>query len=155
MADQSVVMQDGIVEQMGAPLELYDRPDNKFVAGFIGSPAMNFLEGTLKVNGGEPWVETASGARLPVASAPASANGKMVTYGIRPEHLEFADDGIEAEIVVVEPTGSETQIVARIGTQDIIAIFRDRRHVEPGDKIHLRPRAASAHLFDKDTGKRI
>ena len=155
MADKIVVMQDGIVEQMGAPLELYDRPDNKFVAGFIGSPAMNFLEGTLKVNGGEPWVETASGARLPVASAPASANGKMVTYGIRPEHLEFADDGIEAEIVVVEPTGSETQIVARIGTQDIIAIFRDRRHVEPGDKIHLRPRAASAHLFDKDTGKRI
>jgi multiple sugar transport system ATP-binding protein len=155
MADKIVVMQDGIVEQMGAPLELYDRPDNKFVAGFIGSPAMNFLEGTLKVNGGEPWVETASGARLPVASAPASANGKMVTYGIRPEHLEFADDGIEAEIVVVEPTGSETQIVARIGTQDIIAIFRDRRHVEPGDKGHLRPRAASAHLFDKDTGKRI
>jgi multiple sugar transport system ATP-binding protein len=155
MADKIVVMQDGIVEQMGAPLELYDHPENKFVAGFIGSPAMNFLEGTLKVNGGQPWVETASGARLPVAEAPASANGKAVTYGIRPEHLEFADDGIEAEIVVVEPTGSETQIVARIGTQDIIAIFRDRRHVEPGDKIHLRPRAASAHLFDKDTGKRI
>ena len=155
MADKIVVMQDGIVEQMGAPLELYDLPDNKFVAGFIGSPAMNFLEGTLKINGGEPWVETANGARLPVAAAPQAANGKAVTYGIRPEHLEFADDGIEAEIIVVEPTGSETQIVARIGTQDIIAIFRDRRHVEPGDKVHLRPRASAAHLFDKDTGKRI
>ncbi|MDB5619590.1 sn-glycerol-3-phosphate ABC transporter ATP-binding protein UgpC [Tardiphaga sp.] len=155
MADKIVVMQDGIVEQMGAPLELYDRPDNKFVAGFIGSPAMNFLEGTLKVNGGQPWVETANGARLPVAAAPAASNGKAVTYGIRPEHLEFADDGIEAEIIVVEPTGSETQIVARIGTQDIIAIFRDRRQVAPGDKVHLRPRASAAHLFDKDTGKRI
>jgi multiple sugar transport system ATP-binding protein len=155
MADKIVVMQDGIVEQMGAPLELYDRPDNKFVAGFIGSPAMNFLEGTLKVNGGEPWVETASGAKLPVAVAPASANGKAVTYGIRPEHLEFADDGIEAEIIVVEPSGSETQIVARIGTQDIIAVFRDRRVVHPGDKVHLRPRASAAHLFDKDTGKRL
>jgi multiple sugar transport system ATP-binding protein len=155
MADKIVVMQDGIVEQMGAPLELYDRPDNKFVAGFIGSPAMNFLEGTLKVNGGEPWVETANGARLPVAAAPAASNGKAVIYGIRPEHLEFADDGIESEIVVVEPTGSETQIVARIGTQDIIAIIRDRRQVEPGDQIRLRPRASVAHLFDKDTGKRM
>jgi multiple sugar transport system ATP-binding protein len=155
MADKIVVMQDGIVEQMGAPLELYDRPDNKFVAGFIGSPAMNFLEGTLKVNGGEPWVETANGARLPVAAAPAASNGKAVIYGIRPEHLEFADDGIESEIVVVEPTGSETQIVARIGTQDIIAIIRDRRQAEPGDQIRLRPRASVAHLFDKDTGKRM
>jgi multiple sugar transport system ATP-binding protein len=78
-----------------------------------------------------------------------------VVYGIRPEHLEFADDGIEAEVVVVEPTGSETQIVARIGTQDIIAIFRDRRAVQPGEKIHLRPRPSAAHLFDKETGKRL
>jgi multiple sugar transport system ATP-binding protein len=78
-----------------------------------------------------------------------------VTYGIRPEHLEFADDGIEAEVVVVEPTGSETQIVARIGTQDIIAIFRDRRSVAPGDRIRLKPRAAAAHLFNSTTGKRL
>ena len=155
MADKIVVMQDGIVEQMGAPLELYDRPENKFVAGFIGSPAMNFLEGTLKVNGGQPWVETANGAKLPITAAPAAGNDKAVTYGIRPEHLEFADDGIEAEVVVVEPMGSETQVVARIGTQDIIAIFRDRRSVQPGDRIHLRPRPTAAHLFDKDTGKRL
>ena len=58
-------------------------------------------------------------------------------------------------MVVVEPTGSETQIVARIGTQDIIAIFRDRRTVNPGDRIHLKPRASAAHLFDKETGKRL
>jgi multiple sugar transport system ATP-binding protein len=155
MADKIVVMQDGIVEQMGAPLELYDHPENKFVAGFIGSPAMNFLEGTLKVNGGQPWVETANGAKLPITAAPEAGNDKPVTYGIRPEHLEFADDGIEAEVIVVEPMGSETQVVARIGNQDIIAIFRDRRPVAPGDKIHLRPRANSAHLFDKETGKRV
>ena len=92
---------------------------------------------------------------MTIAAAPATSNDKAVTYGIRPEHLEFADDGIEAEVIVVEPTGSETQIVARIGTQDIIAIFRDRRPVAPGDKIHLRPRATSAHLFDKDSGKRM
>jgi multiple sugar transport system ATP-binding protein len=155
MADKIVVMQDGIVEQMGAPLELYDHPDNKFVAGFIGSPAMNFLEGTLKANGGQPFVETANGAKLPLKTAPSASDGRPVTYGIRPEHLDIADDGIEAEIVVVEPTGSETQIVARIGTQDIIAVLRDRTMVTPGEKIHLKPRASAAHLFDKDSGKRL
>ncbi len=76
-------------------------------------------------------------------------------YGIRPEHLELASDGVEAEVVVVEPTGSETQIVARVGTQDVIAVFRDRHAVSPGEKIHLTPRASAAHLFDRDTGKRL
>jgi multiple sugar transport system ATP-binding protein len=104
---------------------------------------------------GSAWVETANGAKLPLAGTPTTADGKTVTYGIRPEHLEFGDDGIEAEVIVVEPMGSETQVVARIGTQDIIAIFRDRRPVAPGDKIHLKPRANSAHLFDKETGKRV
>jgi multiple sugar transport system ATP-binding protein len=161
MADKIVVMQDGIVEQMGSPLELYDHPDNKFVAGFIGSPAMNFLEGKLVMSGSNGsashWVETANGARLPIETAPHASNGQAVVYGIRPEHLEFGTggDGIDAEVVVVEPTGSETQIVARIGKQDIIAVFRDRRAVAPGDIIHLKPRASAAHLFDKDTGKRL
>ncbi|MGX7741152.1 ABC transporter ATP-binding protein [Rhodopseudomonas parapalustris] len=155
MADKIVVMQDGIVEQIGAPLDLYDRPDNKFVAGFIGSPAMNFLDGTLKVNGGQPYVETASGAKLPIGDAPAGGNGRPVSYGIRPEHLAFADTGIEAEVVVVEPTGSETQIVARVGDQELIAVFRERHPVAPGDLIHLQPRADVAHLFDKESGRRI
>jgi multiple sugar transport system ATP-binding protein len=155
MADKIVVMHDGIVEQMGSPLELYDRPDNQFVAGFIGSPAMNFLNGHLKSNGGQPYVETDNGSRLPIASAPAASDGHPVVYGVRPEHLDLASDGIEVEVAVVDPTGSETQIVARIGTQEIIAVFRDRHRVEPGDKIHLLPRANVAHLFDKDTGRRL
>ena len=154
MADKIVVMQDGIVEQMGTPLDLYDHPDNKFVAGFIGSPAMNFLEGKLST-AGQPCVETANGSKLPLAATRAGLEGKAVVYGIRPEHLEFADDGIEAEVVVVEPTGSETQIVARIGKQDIIAVVRDRRPVKPGDKVKLRPMPSAAHVFDKETGKRL
>ena len=155
MADKIVVMHDGIVEQMGSPLELYDRPENQFVAGFIGSPAMNFLNGHLKVNGGQPYVETENGSRLPISSAPSGSDGRPVVYGVRPEHLDLASDGIEAEVAVVEPTGSETQIVARIGSQELIAVFRDRHQVAPGDKIHLRPRAEVAHLFDKDTGRRL
>jgi multiple sugar transport system ATP-binding protein len=78
-----------------------------------------------------------------------------VVYGVRPEHLELSSDGIEADVIVVEPTGSETQIVARIGTQDIIAVFRDRHDVSPGEKIRLKPRMSSAHLFDKETGRRL
>ncbi|MGB3489614.1 MAG: sn-glycerol-3-phosphate ABC transporter ATP-binding protein UgpC [Xanthobacteraceae bacterium] len=155
MADKIVVMHDGIVEQMGSPLELYDHPENQFVAGFIGSPAMNFLNGHLKVNGGQPYVETDNGSRLPISSAPAASDGRPVIYGVRPEHLDLASDGIEVEVAVVEPTGSETQIVARIGSQELIAVFRDRHQVAPGDKIHLRPRAEVAHLFDKDTGRRL
>jgi multiple sugar transport system ATP-binding protein len=98
---------------------------------------------------------TDNGSKLPLATAPTASDGRPIVYGVRPEHLELADDGIEAEVVVVEPTGSETQIVARIGSQDIIAVFRDRHNVSPGEKIHLRPRASAAHLFDKDTGRRI
>src|SRR5690242_2598390 len=154
MADRIVVMRDGLVEQIGDPLSLYDHPDNQFVAGFIGSPSMNFLDGKL-AGGDRPCVETPDGSRLPLTASRAGLEGKPVVYGIRPEHLEFADDGVEAEVAVVEPTGSETQIVARIGTQDIIAVIRDRRPVKPGDKIRLRPVASSAHVFDKETGKRL
>src|SRR5215208_4699801 len=86
MADKIVVMHDGLVEQIGAPLELYDRPENLFVAGFIGSPAMNFLKGTIHVNG-SPSFSGPNGIRLPLATAPAASDGKPAIYGIRPEHL--------------------------------------------------------------------
>jgi multiple sugar transport system ATP-binding protein len=154
MADKIVVMHDGLVEQIGAPLELYDRPANRFVAGFIGSPAMNFIEGTVKSDGA-PRVETPAGARLPLPSAARLGEGSPVVYGIRPEHLEIADDGFEAEVVVIEPTGSETQLFARIGEQEIVAVFRERHEFAPGQRIRLRPRADCAHLFDPSSGHRI
>jgi multiple sugar transport system ATP-binding protein len=154
MADKIVVMHDGVVEQMGAPLDLYDRPANQFVAGFIGSPAMNFLDGKLMANG-SAYVQTANGNKLPLKSMPASEAGRDVVYGIRPEHFELGEGGLEAEVVVVEPTGSETQVVARIGGQEVIAVFRERQSIGPGDKIPLRPRPDAAHIFAKDTGKRI
>src|SRR6476620_1470854 len=109
MADRIVVMHDGLVEQIGAPLELYDRPDNLFVAGFIGSPAMNMLKGRISVNVSAGFVGP-NGVKLPLASAPANSEGRPAVYGVRPEHFTIADDGAEAEIVVVEPTGSETQV---------------------------------------------
>jgi multiple sugar transport system ATP-binding protein len=151
MADQIVVMHDGRIEQTGSPLALYDRPANRFVAGFIGSPAMNFIDGTLK----DGALVAANGARLPVASAQAANDGRAVVYGIRPEHLDIADDGFEAEVVVIEPTGSETQLFARLGQQEIVAVFRERHEFSPGQKIRLKPRAPVAHLFDASSGQRI
>jgi multiple sugar transport system ATP-binding protein len=155
MADKIVVMHDGHIEQIGAPLELYDNPQNQFVAGFIGSPSMNFLHGTLRTDGGAATIETASGAKLPLMKAPATSNGRAVVYGVRPEHFTIADDGVEAEVIVVEPTGSETQLVAKMAGHDIVAIFRERYDFKPGQKVKLKPRTDVVHLFDKETGKRI
>ena len=154
MADKIVVMHDGIVEQIGTPLELYDNPANQFVAGFIGSPAMNFLKGTVRVNGSAMF-EGPNGVKLPVANAPASANGAAAVYGIRPEHFTLADDGAEAEIVVIEPTGSETQVFAKLGGEEVVAVFRERHQFKPGEKIKLRPDPKLVHLFDAATGKRL
>ena len=154
MADKIVVMHDGIVEQIGAPLDLYDRPANIFVAGFIGSPSMNFLKGTIQLNGVASF-SGPNGVRLPIANAPAGSNGLAVVYGIRPEHFTLADDGAEAEIVVVEPTGSETQVFAKLGGQEVVAVFRERHQFKPGEKIKLKPDPALVHLFDAATGKRL
>src|SRR5215207_10611067 len=103
MADKIVVMHDGVVEQVGAPLDLYDRPANLFVAGFIGSPAMNFLKGHLQ--GGRFVSE--SGTSLPVANPPAASDGKPIIYGIRPEPFILADsNGLPVDETAVEPTRS-------------------------------------------------
>ena len=154
MADRIVVMHDGLVEQIGAPLELYDRPDNLFVAGFIGSPAMNFLKGTVRANGKLEF-EGAGRSRLPLAGAPAGSDGRAAIYGVRPEHLALADDGAEAVVQVIEPTGSELQVVARLDGQEIVAVFRERHAFKPGETIRLRPDPRLVHLFDETTGQRI
>jgi multiple sugar transport system ATP-binding protein len=154
MADKIVVMHDGIVEQIGAPLDLYDRPDNLFVAGFIGSPAMNCLKGTLRVNGKAEF-SAPGGISLSADKAPSGSDGRPVVYGIRPEHFHLADDGAPAEIQVVEPTGSEIQVVAKLGGEEIIAVFRERHQFKPGDKIRLKPDPKLVHLFDAATGKRL
>ena len=154
MADKIVVMHDGVVEQIGTPLDLYDKPDNQFVAGFIGSPAMNFLKGKMRVNGSAAF-EGPNGVRLPIGAAPAGADGRPAVYGIRPEHFTIADDGAEAEIVVVEPTGSETQVFARLGGEEVVAVFRERHQFNPGERVRLKPDPRLVHLFDETTGRRL
>jgi multiple sugar transport system ATP-binding protein len=154
MADKIVVMHDGMVEQIGAPLELYDYPSNLFVAGFIGSPAMNFLSGVIRDDGGAKF-EGPGGTRLPLASAPSGSDGRAAIYGVRPEHFMIADDGVDAVVHVVEPTGSEIQVAARLGGEEITAVFRERHQFKPGDTVRLKPNPKLVHLFDGATGRRL
>ena len=154
MADKIVVMHDGRVEQIGAPLDLYDSPDNLFVAGFIGSPAMNMLKGRISLNGAAKF-EAPAGVAFYLDGAPAGSDGRPAIYGVRPEHFSLSDDGAEAVVQVVEPTGSELQVIARLGDDDITAVFRERHQFKPGDKIRLKPDPRLIHLFDETTGKRL
>ncbi len=158
MADRIVVMHDGVVEQNGAPLDLYDSPANLFVAGFIGSPAMNFMDATIKRNGGAPSAVTEDGTVMPLPPEAGGQDGQKVVYGVRPEHLTLAgesDGSTVAEVSVVEPTGAETLVFARMGGKEISAVFRERHQFAPGQQIHLTPDLGAVHLFDKDTGARV
>jgi multiple sugar transport system ATP-binding protein len=154
MADRIVVMHDGIVEQIGKPLELYDRPANLFVAGFIGSPAMNMIEG--RYDASTPDVlRLADGTALPMPKNHQVADGQMIVYGLRPEHVRLGSSGLSAKISVIEPTGSETQIVARLGGQDVTFVFHQRLDVKPGDDLPIMIDDGSVHLFDKRSGARL
>ena len=104
---------------------------------------------------GKAEFEGPAGVRLPIDAAPAGSDGRPAVYGIRPEHFVIADDGAEAEVQVVEPTGSEIQVVAKLGGEEVIAVFRERHQFNPGDKIRLKPDPALVHLFDETTGKRL
>jgi multiple sugar transport system ATP-binding protein len=154
MADRIVVMRDGRISQIGAPLELYDRPANVFVAGLIGSPSMNLISGSVR-KGDTGMVIDAEGAALALPPMTGLAEGRKVTLGIRPEHLDLADHGIAAKVAVVEPTGSETHVILRFGTRELVAVFRERHDFRPGNLVHLAPRPDMVHLFDADTGERI
>jgi multiple sugar transport system ATP-binding protein len=147
MADKIVVLNAGRVEQVGAPLDLYDRPINQFVAGFIGSPSMNFINGQITPDG-----FAAAGIVLPLPQG--LAPGKAV-YGIRPEHFELSPAGVAAMVLLVEPMGSETQVTMMLGEQQAIGVFRERVKARPGETIMVRPDTASVHLFDTATGARI
>ncbi|MDE1995214.1 MAG: sn-glycerol-3-phosphate ABC transporter ATP-binding protein UgpC [Rhizobiaceae bacterium] len=153
MADRIVVLRDGLVEQIGAPLDLYDKPANMFVASFIGSPSMNFIEGTVSADGAA--LQTSSGIRLALP-APTEKRGAAV-HGIRPEHLTIATDGDGFPVTVtnVEPTGSETFIQAQVDGQKISALLRERGRVNVGETISLRYLPANGHLFDKASGQRL
>lgn len=142
-----------VVEQIGSPLQLYDHPANQFVAGFIGSPSMNFLPGT--VRGAQ--VVLPDGILLPMPLNARASEGQAVVYGIRPEHLAIASgsEGLATEVVVVEPTGADTQVFTKIAGVEVTSVFRERHTFTPGSTIRLQPDASRAHLFDAASGKAL
>ncbi|MBY5349351.1 ABC transporter ATP-binding protein [Rhizobium leguminosarum] len=155
MADRIVIMNGGKIEQVGPPLVLYDNPNSLFVAGFLGSPSMNFLDG--RVEGGEFRTERGLTFALPAGLA-RTADGRSLVAGIRPEHIELARDGkalIDTTVIVDEPTGAETQIALRSQGEEILATFRDRLAVNPGDRLPVHFPLDKLYLFDKASGLRI
>ncbi|MCY4179533.1 MAG: sn-glycerol-3-phosphate ABC transporter ATP-binding protein UgpC [Litoreibacter sp.] len=152
MADTVVIMRDGNIEQIGTPLEVYDKPANLFVAQFIGSPGMNIVEGTIGKKDGAPTLD-ARGLALPVPTDMNVREGQQVLYGVRPEHLAESHNGVgvEAKISVIEPTGPETHIYADLAGQEICAISRERLAWQPDSGIKLQPMMEHVHLFDAGT----
>jgi multiple sugar transport system ATP-binding protein len=154
MADRIVVMNTGNVEQVGSPLELFDKPANLFVAGFIGSPSMNLFKGKLRLSRKAAFV-TDDGIEFPVPKVSGPKDGHSLVLGVRPEHIQIATKGIPAVVTVVEPLGSETQVFARVGVQKIVVLAKERVSVAAGDTIHVTPDQAMMHVFDADTGLRL
>jgi multiple sugar transport system ATP-binding protein len=152
MADKIVVMNEGRVEQIGAPLELYDRPVNLFVAGFIGSPAMNMLAGRIEPEAGR--FLTGDGVALPIGQRPTATPQDGAVYGLRPESFRLGGD-IPLKVEVVEPTGSETHVLGRLGGTEVVGVFRERIGAGPGEEIHVSVDPAATHLFDAATGMRL
>lgn len=150
MADKIVVMNGGVIQQHGAPLELYDNPANLFVAGFIGSPSMNFIDVTVEAG----HVTTRSGHQINV-KGPKSHVGKVVTYGVRPEHMSLGKNGVPAFVEVLEPLGPETLLQVKLDGRDMTLIVKERLSEEPGEKVLVNLDHETHFFFDPSTGERI
>ncbi|MEO9650261.1 MAG: sn-glycerol-3-phosphate ABC transporter ATP-binding protein UgpC [Roseobacter sp.] len=144
LADRIVVMQGGRIEQVGTPLELYDNPNNIFVATFIGAPSMNLLNAEL------------SGGKVKVGNQLLSGpdGTASIQLGVRPEHLILSDDGLPMQVKVTEPTGAETMVFLRFEGQDVTAVFRERHNFAPGETVFLKPDPKHLHIFDAVSGEK-
>jgi multiple sugar transport system ATP-binding protein len=159
MADRIAVMNAGLVEQIGTPLDLYDRPANLFVAEFIGSPAMNNVRGTVHWGSGDLHIRSSDGRQWPLRTRRTLKEGAPIIYGVRPEHLVLVDSAdksaMDAEVILVEPTGASTEVVVQIGSSTLTMSTAGRPSIAPGDKVHLAPLVEHVHLFDPDSGVRL
>jgi multiple sugar transport system ATP-binding protein len=159
MADRIVVMHDGIVEQIGGPTELYDHPNNLFVAGFIGSPAMNFIPGRIERANGSACVAAQDGTRLPLAPDAPGENGQEVIYGARPKSFRMGEagdaQGVPITVGVVEPTGDEVEVISEIAGEPVCVVFTERYELKPEQEITICPHLENIHLFDAKSGLRL
>ena len=157
MADRIAVLRAGRIEQLGTPLELYDRPTNLFVAGFIGSPGMNFVNGVARRLNGSLSLQAADGTWLPLAAGAPAREGQSIVYGFRPEACTVDADvgGVPATISQVETIGPTVQVFSRLAGATVCAVSSERRGWRPGDTVRLAPNLAKVQLFDPGTGKAL
>ena len=155
MGDTIVVLNAGRVEQIGAPLDLYDHPANKFVATFLGSPAMNLLDGKIGGPDGNQLVFP-DGHSAAIDATPAGWSGRRVTLGIRPENVRLDPvAGLACVVSLVEPTGSETHLIAHAGETEIVAVLKERMRIHEGETVKLSFDAGQTHFFDPESGQRL
>lgn len=153
MADKIVVMNEGLVEQTGAPLELYDKPVNIFVAGFIGSPSMNLLNASINSNS----INLGSAGSIPITRKTTSENNLDITLGIRPSHMDISKngEGLKFQIDVIEPTGADSLVYGRINDTECCVQTSERLNLKSGEIIHILPNEDNLHFFDNQSNRRI
>ena len=153
MADKIVVMNEGLVEQTGAPLELYDKPVNIFVAGFIGSPSMNLLNASINSNS----INLGSAGSIPITRKTTSENNLDITLGIRPSHMDISKngEGLKFQIDVIEPTGADSLVYGRINDTECCVQTSERLNLKSGEIIHILPNEDNLHFFDNQSNERI
>ena len=153
MADKIVVMNEGLVEQTGAPLELYDKPVNIFVAGFIGSPSMNLFNASINSNS----INLGSAGSIPITRNTTSENNLDITLGIRPSHMDISKngEGLKFQIDVIEPTGADSLVYGRINDTECCVQTSERLNLKSGEIIHILPNEDNLHFFDNQSNERI
>jgi multiple sugar transport system ATP-binding protein len=159
LGQRIVVMDRGVIQQIDTPMNLYRRPANRFVAGFLGSPAMNFLSGTVRMDESVALVGPHGELALPGVAWPAQWAGREVVIGVRPEDLHPVDAAgpaaLSARVDVVEPVGNEVFLNLRSGEKPLVVRLPPRVVPQPGDLIHLVPDPAMLHVFDARDGARL
>ena len=161
LGDRIAILKEGVLQQIATPMELYEHPGNKFVAGFIGSPGMNFFEGALtRIGAGGMCSFRGTDLTIRVPCEPGTSD--RVFLGIRPQHLEVGgetatgDGSLRAEVGVVEPMGNEQIVYLTLpGGERVVAVAPVQPRILPGEKVSLRVRPEGLHVFDAATGKRV
>ena len=153
MADKIVVMNEGLVEQIGSPLELYDKPVNIFVAGFIGSPSMNMLNASINSNS----INLGNAGSIPIIRKTISENNLDIILGIRPSHMNISKngEGLKFQIDVIEPTGADSLVYGRINDTECCVQTSERLNLKSGEIIHILPNEDNLHFFDNQSNERI
>lgn len=159
MGQMIVVLREGQIEQAGTPLELYDQPANLFVAGFIGSPEINQLNGEIVLDNQRAQLRLRDGSLLRLPAGLQVSHGQRVVYAIRPEQVNVVnapqEDALAAVITAIENTGSDMQLFCDTGGGAFTSVFKQRLAVKEGEKVWLQPKLNGIHVFDADSGKRI